>query len=291
MSEQLPIVLFGAAGGLGRRVAALMPDDREIIPVDRALDPAYDLADPADLRKMAGRLPRRLVGVNVMGAVSTSIAPEAVADSVRNNVQSVGVILSALGDRLQHFVHLSSISVYGSPRTNPIAVDHPLRPESVYGVAKSAGELLAKSLCSSAGNSLTVIRATQLFALPSAIDALPHVLARQLRRGETPRLTADPGTRRDYLHVDDAARLIVQAALSNRAGTFNAGSGDGVLLGELFAAAYEAAGRAPAAGAAGPDTSQWLDVRATREAFDWVPTEDVIAWMRSAVGTGDQPLE
>jgi nucleoside-diphosphate-sugar epimerase len=242
MSAMLPIVLFGAAGGLGRRVLAMMPADREIIPVDRALDPPYDLADPGELSRLAKHLPRRLIGVNVMGAVSTAVDPEAVAASVRNNVQSAGVIVSGLGDRLEHFVHLSSISIYGTPCANPITEDHPLRPDSVYGVAKSAAELLVKTLCSSADCSLTVIRATQLFALPSAGDALPHVLARRLRGGETPTLTADPTTRRDYLHVDDAARLIVQAALARRAGTFNAGSGGGVLLGELFAVAYEAGG-------------------------------------------------
>jgi nucleoside-diphosphate-sugar epimerase len=288
MSAGLPIVLFGAAGGLGRRVLAMMPADREVIPVDRVLDPPYDLADPGELSELAEHLPRRLIGVNVMGAVSTAVDPEAVAASVRNNVQSAGVIVSGLGDRLEHFVHLSSISVYGAPSANPITEDHPLHPDSVYGVAKSAGELLVKALCSSLDSSLTVIRATQLFALPSAADALPHVLARRLRGGETPQLTADPRTRRDYLHVDDAARLIVQATLARRAGTFNAGSGGGVLLGELFAAAYEAAGRPPAAAPHdGRDTSQWLDIRATQDAFAWTPAESVVDWVRASVRAGE----
>jgi nucleoside-diphosphate-sugar epimerase len=287
MSARLPIVLFGAAGGLGRRVLALTPGDCEVIPIDRMLDPPYDLADPGDLSELAERLPRRLIGINVTGAVSTAVDPDAVAASVRNNVQSAGVIVSGLGDRLEHFVHLSSISVYGSPSANPINEDHPLRPDSLYGIAKSAGELLVKTLCSSLDSPLTVIRATQLFALPSAVDALPHVLARRLRDGETPQLTAHPRTRRDYLHVDDAARLIVQAALARRAGTFNAGSGDGVLLGELFAAAYEAAGRPPAATpSAARDTSQWLDIRATQDAFDWTPMKSVVDWVRAVVGAG-----
>jgi nucleoside-diphosphate-sugar epimerase len=269
MSARLPIVLFGAAGGLGRRVRALMPGDCEVIPVDRVLDPSYDLADPADLCELAKHLPRRLIGINVMGAVSTALGPDAIVASVRDNVQSAGVIVSGLGDQLEHLVHLSSISVYGTPAANPITEDHPLRPDSVYGVTKSAGELLVKALCSSLDSSLTVIRATQLFALPSAGDALPHVLARQLR------------------DVDDAARLIAQAALVRRAGTFNAGSGGGVLLGELFAAGYEAAGRSPAAApGAGRDTSQWLDIRATLDAFDWTPIESVVDWVRAAVGGG-----
>jgi nucleoside-diphosphate-sugar epimerase len=288
MSAKTPIVLFGAAGGLGRRVLALLPDDHDVIPVDRALDPPYDLADPIDLCKLAERLPPRVIGINVTGTVSTAVDADTVAASVRNNIQSPGVIVSGLGDRLEHLVHLSSISVYGcSGARIPITEDHPLRPDSVYGVAKSAGELLIKALCSSLDSSLSVIRATQLFALPSAEHALPHVLARRLRDGETPQLTADPGTRRDYLHVDDAARLIVQAALARHAGTFNAGSGGGVLLGELFAAAYEAAGRSPtAAHGAGRDTSLWLDIHAAQETFDWTPSESVVDWVRAVVAGG-----
>lgn len=285
MNKGLPIALFGAAGGLGRRVLALMPADCEVIALDRALDPSHDLADPVDLRELAQGLPPRLIGINVTGVVSTAVDPNVIAAAVRNNVQSVGVILSTLGDRLEHFVHLSSISVYGSRSTNPISEDHPLLPDSVYGATKTAGELLARALCSNLDSSLTVIRATQLFALPSANDSLPHVLSRRLRDGETPQLTADPRTRRDYLHVDDAARLIVQAALARRDGTFNAGSGGGVVLGELFAAAYEAAGRSYAGAAnAGRDTSQWLDISATQDTFDWAPTESVLDWVCTIAG-------
>lgn len=283
MSGSLPIVVFGAAGGLGRRVLAAMPEGHEVIPVDRALDAGGDLADPSELRGLARRLPERLIGINVMGAVSTSLDADAVAASVRDNVQSVGVIVSGLGERLAHLVHLSSISVYGPSRENPVAVDHPLRPETVYGVTKSAGELLVGSLCASLGSSLSIIRATQLFALPSAEQALPHVLARRLRAGESPRLTADPATRRDYLHVDDAARLVVQAGVERRAGTFNAGSGEGVLLGDLFAAAYEAAGRSPEPAGGGEDSSQWLDISETRSAFGWTPRESVLDWVRTQV--------
>jgi nucleoside-diphosphate-sugar epimerase len=285
VNARLPIVVFGAAGALGRRVLALLPGDREVIAVDRVLRPACDLAEPADLRELATRLPRRLIAINVTGDVSATVDPESVAASVRNNVQSTGVIVSGLGDRLEHFVHLSSISVYGPPDGNPITEDHPLRPDSVYGIAKSAGEQLVTTLCASLDRPLTVIRPTQLFALPSADDAFPHALARRLRGGETPHLTVDPATRRDYLHVDDAAQLIVRAALAPRAGVFNAGSGGGVLLGELVAVAYEAAGRTPEPGA-GRDTSQWLDIRAAQEAFDWTPVQSILDWIRVAVVAG-----
>jgi UDP-glucose 4-epimerase len=277
------IVLFGAAGALGTRVRAALPRDREVIAVDRVLDPPCDAADPGDLARLLERLPPRLVAINVAGLVSTATSPDAVAAAVCANAQLPAVVAATLAQRLVHFVHLSSVSVYGPARANPIGEDHPLAPDTVYGVTKATGERLAAIACADAGVPMTVIRATQLFALASAHDTLPHTLTRRLRAGESPQLTADPRTRRDYLHVDDAARLIAAAALAPpRPGAFNAGSGQGVALGELFAVAYEAAGRvAPAAPPGGPGSSQWLDSTAARKAFDWAPREHVLDWIRA----------
>lgn len=284
-----PVVVFGAAGSLGRRVLAALPESHEVIGVDRDLAPPCDIANPADLARLLAHLPPRLIAVNVAGVVSLGSSPDAVAALVRSNVQAPGVLVSALADRLEHVVHLSSISAYGPPRVNPMTEAHPLEPSTPYGISKRAGEQLVGAACARAEVPLTVIRATQLFGLPSADETLPHVLTRRVRAGEAPQLTVAPTTRRDYLHVDDAARLIASAALQPRAGTFNAGSGDGVALGDLFVAAYEAVGRRPPAAAdGGPDSSQWLDSCAARDAFGWAPTESVLKWA-AAVAVGAAP--
>lgn len=276
-----PVVLFGAAGGIGRRVRAMLPADREVIPVDRRLDPPCDAAEPADLERLAARLPARVVAVNVAGVVSTATAPEVLAALLRGNAQAPAVIAGALAGRLEHVVHLSSVSVYGPPLGNPISERHPLAPDTAYGVSKAAGERLAQIACAAAGVPLTVIRATQLFAVASARDTLPHVLARCLRAGEAPALTVDPATRRDYLHVDDLARLVARAAQDPVAGAFNAGSGGGVLLGELFACAYAAVGREAPRAPAAAGRSQWLDCAAARAAFGWAARERVVDWVRA----------
>jgi len=288
----MPIVVFGAAGGLGRRVLAALPPDREVVGIDRDLDPACDIASPDDLSRLLERLPANVVAVNCAGMVATPVAPGDFAELIRSNIQAPAVLIRALADRLDHMVHISSISVYGTPRSNPMTEDHPLAPETAYGISKQTGERLIGLVCSQAGVPLTVIRATQLYGLPSARDTLPHVLARKLSAGESPELTVSAQTRRDYLHVDDAARLIAQAALDPRVGTFNAGSGEGVLLGELFAAGYEAVGRpVPAGRAAGPDTSQWLDTSRARKSFGWEPRDHVLEWVRAVAGGDPEAAE
>jgi UDP-glucose 4-epimerase len=276
-----PIVLFGAAGGIGRQVRALLPADREIIEVDRLLEPPCDAAEPADLERLLKRLPPRIVAVNVAGLVSTDAGPGALAGLLRSNVQAPAVVVAALAERLERLVHLSSVSVYGPPLANPVTEDHALAPDTPYGVSKATGERLVQLGCAAAGVPLTVIRATQLFGVASAHGTLPHALTRRLREGESPALTIDPATRRDYLHVTDLARLVARAAQEPVAGVFNAGSGDGVALGELFAVAYAGAGRTPPPTASGPSWSQWLDCAAARAAFGWQPRERVVDWVRA----------
>jgi len=275
------IVVFGAAGGIGRRLRAMLPSDRETIAVDRHLHPGYDAAEPEDLQRLAALLPSRVVAVNVAGVVSTAGDPATRAALVRSNVQAPALIVSALAGRLEHVVHLSSVSVYGPTRANPISEEHPLAPDTAYGVSKHAGERLVQLGCAAAGVPLTVIRATQLFGLASAHDTLPHTLTRRLRAGDSPMLTIDPATRRDYLHVDDLARLVARAALQPVAGVFNAGSGAGVALGELFAAAYEAAGRTPPPAGGGTNPSQCLDSGAARAAFGWTAEQPLLDWVRA----------
>ncbi len=46
---------------------------------------------------------------------------------------------------LERFVYVSSSEAYGSAVREPMDEDHPLRPTTVYGAAKAAGELYAQS--------------------------------------------------------------------------------------------------------------------------------------------------
>lgn len=277
----VPVVVFGAAGGLGRRIVKALAGVAPVVSVDRSLDAAHDLADPSAVARLLEDLPARLTAINAAGLVASGDSAAEVAAMVRANIEVPACIATVLAPRLEHLVHVSSVSVYGAPTTNPITEAHPTVPTTVYGASKLAAEHLVSVLCARSVTPVSILRLAQLFALPSAATTYPHSLVARLAGGELPALQVALSTRRDYLHVDDAAGLVALAARTRVPGTFNVGSGTGTRLVDLEAAAYEAFGRRPPAPAAGPDTSQWLDVSLAKHTFGWQPEREIIGWIRS----------
>src|SRR5206468_800773 len=62
-----------------------------------------------------------------------------------NATGSLTTALAAVGAGVQRLVYVSSSEAYGSAVREPMDEDHPLRPRTVYGAAKAAGELYAQS--------------------------------------------------------------------------------------------------------------------------------------------------
>jgi UDP-glucose 4-epimerase len=119
----------------------------------------------------------------------------------------------------------SSAAVYGTATSMPIAVDTPNRPLSPYGVHK----LIAEDLCRSYGRT---------YGLRAAVVRLFSVygtgLRKQLLWDACVKLTEGRGgfggtgeERRDWLHADDAAALLVAAAAyaAPNCPTVNGGTG------------------------------------------------------------------
>lgn len=146
-----------------------------------------------------------------------------------------------------HVVLPSSAAVYGNAKHIPIPVTAPLRPVSPYGVHK----LMAEDICLSYSRN---------FEIPVAIVRLFSVygigLCKQLLWDACNKLSLGPSTfggtgeeTRDWLHVEDAARLLLSVGISNTSGRFifNGGTGVGVSTREIvepIAKAFGGADRA-----------------------------------------------
>jgi UDP-glucose 4-epimerase len=143
-------------------------------------------------------------------------------------------------------VYPSSAAVYGNVDKVPIEEDDPLRPASPYGVHK----LMAESLCRSYATHFGVRVATVRFFSVYGEGLQKQLLwdaCRKAARGE--RAFHGTGAEvRDWLHVDDAAALLLAAAehASSECPTFNGGTGVGRDIGSVLSTLFEALGQ-PAA--------------------------------------------
>jgi UDP-glucose 4-epimerase len=159
-------------------------------------------------------------------------------DVADNLVSLVGVmeLMLSLGNR--RLIYLSSGgTVYGLPTTVPIPEDHPLRPINSYGIVKVAAESYVGLFARTKGLSPVILRPSNPYGDRqgrAGSQGLVNTLLRRAQSGEAIEVWGDGTVVRDYLHVQDLARLVVLAAESSAEGTFNAGSGVGTSVREMI---------------------------------------------------------
>jgi UDP-glucose 4-epimerase len=119
----------------------------------------------------------------------------------------------------------SSAAVYGNTRVLPIREDAPTAPISPYGFHKLACELLAREYSECFGLSVIIVRVFSLFG-PAQRRMLVWEIYNQAM-GPTPEIQLG-GTgqeTRDFLHVEDFARIVMSLMRTGEPGTLNVASG------------------------------------------------------------------
>lgn len=143
----------------------------------------------------------------------------------------------------------SSAAVYGAATTGPIAINSPLVPLSPYGVHKQMAELMVQSQARSFGLRATILRMFSIYG-PGIRKQLLFDACTRLARAERPLLLGGTGAEmRDWLHVDDAVRAMLELGLPG-AGTvnvFNLGTGRGTDIQSVAALVARGWGAAPVA--------------------------------------------
>jgi GDP-4-dehydro-6-deoxy-D-mannose reductase len=136
---------------------------------------------------------------------------------------------------------VSSSAVYGqvSPEALPIAETAPLRPTTLYGVAKAAVELAALRFHAAHGFHVVRVRPFNLVGPGEPVGMLTTTLAAQVARiaaGKMPPVVRmrHRATSRDYVDVRDAVRayrLLLEAGVAGE--VYNLCSGRAVAIGTL----------------------------------------------------------
>jgi UDP-glucose 4-epimerase len=139
-------------------------------------------------------------------------------------------------------VYPSSAAVYGRAARVPISEQEPARPISPYGVHKRLAELLCAMYAEHFGVAACIVRLFSVYGNGLRKQLLWDACSR-IQRGEV--IFFGTGEeRRDWLHVTDAAELLVQASqhASTACPVVNGGTGTGATVrevtGEILAALH-----------------------------------------------------
>jgi UDP-glucose 4-epimerase len=205
-----------------------------------------DFLNPDDLA-------RALSGSEVVFHLISTTLPQAsndnpVFDAETNLLGTLRMLALCRRERVRKVVFVSSGgTVYGIPRTVPIAESHSTDPTCAYGIHKLAIEKYLHLEHVLHGLDYCVLRPANLYGERQRADvafgAVAVFLDRALR-GEPIRIWGDGSIVRDYVYVGDAVRRHAEAmAYAGDEKVFNVGSGAGTSLNDLVKRIEDVVGR------------------------------------------------
>ncbi|WP_210649594.1 NAD-dependent epimerase/dehydratase family protein [Nocardioides sp. SYSU D00065] len=220
----------------------------------------------------------------VVFAAGTTKPAESDQDPLTHAVHNLAPVLSALeataAAGARGFTFLSSGgTVYGPSAPVPTPEDTPLWPISSYGVMKAAAEQYVAMHAHHDGFAADILRCANVFGPgepTSGSQGLIGIARARLRAGEPVVMFGDGSARRDYLHVDDLAEVVL--ALAGRPDgirVLNVGSGTTTSVAEIISGLASALGvepvidRRPARESDSPVAE--LDISRLRELLDFRP--------------------
>ena len=157
------------------------------------------------------------------------------ANDSRINVEgTVNVLRAAQAQGVRRFVNTSSGgAIYGEGQIIPAPEDHPLAPESPYGLSKFCAEQYCELFTRLHGLSTVSLRYGNVYGPrqdPLGEAGVVAIFCRQLLESERPTIFGDGLQTRDYVYVGDVVDANLKAAETQTSGPVNIGRGEQITV-------------------------------------------------------------
>lgn len=209
------VLVTGAAGLIGKAATrALRSEGFLVLATDRTASPDCQALDFTDMRSTDALVESGIEGIVHCGAISGP------ADAAKNphliapvNVGGTMNLLE-LGRKagVRRMIYCSSTSVYGDISSDgPVVEDVPLRPKSLYGASKAAGELLVAGYGQQFGFSTIALRISTVYGPDRKHFCAIRTLVDAAVGGRKGVLEHGLHDFRQYVHASDVAAAVVLA--------------------------------------------------------------------------------
>ncbi len=304
-------LVTGGAGFIGSNVARLLLDEGYEVVVLDDLSSGYrenvtwlsnvELVE-GDVRDEA-IVSRAMKGVDVVFHLAASVGnvrsiDHPIEDSEVNVLGTLRVLEAARRFGVRKVVLSSSAGIFGELKHLPIREDHPLEPDSPYGVSKLAAEKHCLAYAKLYDLDTVALRYFNVYGINQRYDAYGNVIpifAHRLLCGLPLIVHGDGEQTRDFVNVRDVAQANLGAARGKGvSGAFNIASGTAVTINRLVELMAEASGITPQVAHGPPrkgDVRHSLaDVSAAERALGYRPSvglaeglDEYMAWASSAL--------
>ena len=158
-------------------------------------------------------------------------------DSEVNLIGTTNVLEAARKAGVERVVYTSSAAIFGELLTMPIAEDHPINPDSPYGVSKLAGEKQALCYAGLYDMRVVCLRYFNVYGINQRFDAYGNVIpifAKRLHTRQPITIYGDGEQTRDFVNVKDVAIAnFLSATVASHSGVYNIGSGTNITINAL----------------------------------------------------------
>lgn len=143
---------------------------------------------------------------------------------------TINLLEACLNSNIKRLVYSSSGAIFGEAKRLPIDEDHPLNPESPYGVSKLAAEKYCFAFHKVHGVPTTALRYFNVYGPRQGSSQYPNVIAiffNRIRQGKPLTIFWDGKQTRDFVFVEDVVKANILAATQPAAvgETFNIATG------------------------------------------------------------------
>jgi UDP-glucose 4-epimerase len=240
------VLITGGAGFIGSHLAdRLLDDGHEVLVIDNY---ATGRRDNLTERDGLTVVEDTIEDPDVVLEAFESFKPEFVvhaaaaykdpdawgADVLTNALGTVNVVRAAQATGVARLLYFQTALCYGTtPTEQPVTLEHPIRPDSSYGISKTAGELYIEL----SGLDFVSFRLANAYGPRNISGPLPTFYHR---------LTEGKGvfvmdTRRDFIYIDDLVDVVMQAVADGTGhGKYHVSSGTDFAIKELFDATIAA---------------------------------------------------
>lgn len=208
------VAITGGTGFIGRKLVArhLARGDTVRVLTRR---PWHEAALPAGVEAFVGDLAHYaelhpfVDQADVLYHCAGEIRDPARMEAV--HVEGTGRLVEAARHRIGRWVQLSSVGVYGQPRTGRITEDSPLQPQGVYEITKKLSDDLVQAAGMARAFEWSMLRPSIVFGEDMPNQSL-FQLIRVIDRGRF-FFIGKPGASANYIHLENVIDALLLCAL------------------------------------------------------------------------------
>lgn len=285
------VLVTGAYGFLGRHMAAnFAASGHKVIGCGRGVWAPEEFArwgvsewyqgdiDVALLRSIEGHID---VIVHCAGGGSVGAAHASPLDDFQSTVAGLYEVLIYIKDysSATRLIYPSSPAVQGAHDETPFRVDDAMQPVSVYGVHKKIAEELCGEFSKLFNLDIYVARLFSVYGTALRKQLLWDACSKLIENRPSVSFFGTGGETRDFVHVDDVARLFINIATADNPALprlMNCGSGRATTVAQLVSLLKQRLKVSSEIGFSGQskpgDPCFYQACLVEAEAFGWTPT-------------------